>query len=128
MLAAGEVEIARDELIWLLDECHDYLDAHRLLGELALADGDLPLARGHFGAGFRIGQRAIRQAGDPRPVPYALPPNHAFHESGKGLAWCLVKLGKADLATDVVAFLVSCDPADPLALRSLMAEKHDRDE
>jgi hypothetical protein len=117
MLAAGELEIARDELIWLLDGCHAYIDAHRLLGELALADEDLPLARGHFGAAFTVGQRAIRRAGDPRPVPYALPGNQAFHESGKGLAWCLSKLGKTDLAAEVVAFLISCDPSDPLALR-----------
>ena len=122
MLAAGESEIARDELIWLLDECHDYLDAHRLLGELALAADDLPLARGHFGTAWRIGQRAIQKAGDPRPVPYSLPANQAFHESGKGLVWCLLKLDKADLAAEVVEFLVSCDPSDPLGLRRLAAD------
>ena len=122
MLAAGESEIARDELIWLLDECHDYLDAHRLLGELALAADDLPLARGHFGTAWRIGQRAIQNAGDPRPVPYGLPANQAFHESGKGLVWCLLKLDKAELAAEVVEFLVSCDPSDSLGLRRLMAD------
>jgi hypothetical protein len=123
MLAAGESEIARDELIWLLDECHDYLDAHRVLGELALAADDLPLARGHFGTAWRIGQRAIQKAGDPRPVPYGLPANQAFHESGKGLVWCLLKLDKADLAAEVVEFLMSCDPSDPLGLRRLIAEQ-----
>jgi hypothetical protein len=122
MLAAGEVDIARDELIWLLDECHDYIEAHRLLGELAIAENDLPLARGHFGTGYRVAERAIRQAGNPRPVPYRLPANIAFHESGKGLAWCLLKLGKADIAHEVAEFLVSCDPADPLAVGRLLAE------
>lgn len=122
MLAAGESEIARDELIWLLDECHDFLDAHRLLGELALSADDLPLARGHFGTAWRVGQRAIKNAGDPRPVPYSLPANQAFHESGKGLVWCLLKLGKRDLADEVVEFQLSCDPSDPLGLRRLMAE------
>lgn len=123
MLVAGEMEIARDELIWLLDECHDYIDAHRLLGELALAADDLPLARGHFGTAWRIAQKAIRRAGDPRPVPYALPANQAFHESAKGLLWCLIKLGKADLAAEVVEFQLSCDPSDPLGLRRVVAEE-----
>ena len=119
MLAAGEIEIARDELIWLLDECHDYLDAHRLLGELALAAEDLPLARGHFGTAWRVGQRGDLQAKRAIrwPVPYTLPANQAFHESGKGLVWCLLKLGKRDLADEVVEFQVSCDPVDPLGLR-----------
>lgn len=121
MLAAGESEIAHDELIWLLEECHDYIDAHRLLGELALAADDLPLARGHFGTAWRIGQRAIQRAADPRTVPYALPANQAFHESAKGLVWCLLKLGKADLAAEVVEFQMNCDPSDPLALRQMMA-------
>ena len=87
-----------------------------------LAADDLPLARGHFGTAWRIGQRAIQNAGDPRPVPYGLPANQAFHESGKGLVWCLLKLDKADLATEVVNLLVSCDPSDPLGLRRLIAE------
>ena len=32
MVEAGETEIARDELVWLLSECPDYLDAHVHLG------------------------------------------------------------------------------------------------
>ena len=36
MLAAGENEVARDELRWLLDGCPDFIAAHRMLGELAL--------------------------------------------------------------------------------------------
>ena len=121
MIAAGETDVARDELRWLLEECHDFLDAHRLLGELALADEDLPLSRGHFGYAVRIGQRAIERAGNPRPVPYRLPANQAFHESGKGLVWCLLKLGKRDLAVETFELLTSCDPADPLGLRKLLA-------
>ncbi len=116
MLAAGETEIAKDELVWLLDECHDFFDAHRLLGEIALADEDFALARGHFGAAYRAGQRAIQKAGNPRPVPYSLAANQAFHESGKGLVWCLTKLGKAELAAEVVEYLLSCDPTDPLGV------------
>ena len=83
MIAAGEIEIARDEIHWLLQGCHDFLEAHKLLGELAYAEHDLPLARGHFGYAFRIGQQAIARAGNRRPIPYKLPRNQAFHQSGK---------------------------------------------
>jgi hypothetical protein len=120
MLAVGETEIARDELQWLLEDCHDFLDAHRLLGEIALVDEDLSLARGHFGYAFRLGQRAIQRAGEPRPVPNSLPANRAFHESGKGLVFCLVRLDKRDVAAEVVEFLLRCDPSDPLKVRQLI--------
>ncbi len=62
MVAAGETEIARDELRWLLSECHDFLAAHKLLGDLALADNDVRLARGHFGYAYQIGLKAIERS------------------------------------------------------------------
>jgi hypothetical protein len=123
MIAAGETEIARDEIRFLLQGCHDFIEAHKLLGELAYVDRDMPLARGHFGYAFRIGQQAIARAGNPRPVPYRLPGNRAFHESGKALALCLIQLDKRDLAAEVVRDLVSYDPTDPLGVGEMIAEK-----
>ncbi|HKD38273.1 MAG TPA: hypothetical protein VKB78_15775 [Pirellulales bacterium] len=120
MIVGGETEIARDEIRWLLQGCHDFLEAHKLLGELAYAEHDLPLARGHFGYAFRIGQQAIARAGDPRPVPYKLPGNRAFYESGKALALCLIQLDKRDMAAEVVRDLVSYDPTDPLGVREIL--------
>src|SRR6185312_13203117 len=93
MIAAGEVEVAIDELRWLLGGCSDFIDAHKLLGELALADHDVPLARGHFGYAYRIGQLAIERAKPTGAVPYRLAANRSFFEAGKGLAWCLAQLG-----------------------------------
>src|SRR5204862_2589681 len=49
MIASGELEIARDELLYLVGDCRGFLEAHNLLGELALEEGDVPLAQGHFG-------------------------------------------------------------------------------
>ncbi|HEV2969185.1 MAG TPA: hypothetical protein VGY55_04285 [Pirellulales bacterium] len=123
MLAAGEIEIARDEVRWLLEGCHDFLEAHKLLGEIASADRDVPLARGHFGYAVRIGQQAIARAGNPRPVPYRLPANQPFHEAGKALVLCLIELDKRELATGVVEQLLSYDPSDPLGVRPLLATK-----
>jgi hypothetical protein len=120
MIAGGEIEIARDEVRWLLQGCHDFIDAHKLLGELAYAEHDVPLARGHFGYAFRIGQQAIAGAGNPRPVPYRLPGNQAFHEAGKALALCLIQLDKRDLAAEVVKDLMSYDPTDLLGVRGMI--------
>jgi hypothetical protein len=120
MIAAGETEVACDEIRWLLQGCHDFLEAHKLLGELAYAEHDLPLARGHFGYAFRIGQQAIARAGNSRPIPYKLPGNQAFHESGKALALCLIQLDKRDMAAEVVRDLVFYDPSDPLGVRAML--------
>ncbi len=45
MVAAGEMEVARDELRWLLQGCSDNLSIHVLLGEIAVAEADFALAR-----------------------------------------------------------------------------------
>ena len=120
MIAAGETEIATDELRWLLNGCSDFIAAHRLLGEIALAVSDIPLARGHFGYAFEIGQKAIKEAGMPSPLPYQLQGNQPFHEAGKGLVYCLKQLNKLDLARQIRDVLIACDPADPLAVRALV--------
>jgi hypothetical protein len=120
MIAAGEHEIARDELRWLLEGCSDNIAAHELLGELALSEGNLPLARGHFGYAYQLGMKAIRAAGSPAPLPFEHLPNQAVFSAGKGLVHCLLKLDKRDVAAEVVEFLVQCDPRDPLLLRQLL--------
>lgn len=121
MIVADEIDIAIDELRWLLGGCGDFIDAHKLLGELALAENDISLARGHFGYAFQIGSKALKAAGNPSPLPYRLPANTAFHEAGKGLAFCLRELGKQAMCADVVQQLLHCDPSDPLAVRSLLS-------
>ena len=66
MIEAGETEVARDELQWLLGGCTDLIDAHKTLGEIALVEHDLPLARGHFGYAYQIGVEEHR-SGRHRP-------------------------------------------------------------
>jgi hypothetical protein len=120
MVAAGEIEIATDELRWLLSGCHDFIDAHRMLGELALAEEDLSLARGHFGIAYQLGTKAV---GDLKgTLPYRLAANQSFHESGKGLVWCLWKLDKQEMAREVAATLLRLDPTDTLGMKRLLAE------
>jgi hypothetical protein len=119
MIAAGEIEIARDELRWLLEDCSDNIAAHELLGELALLEEDLLLARGHFGHAYHIGMKAIVRAGSPAPLPFEHLSNQSFYAAGKGLIHCLIGLDKRDMAGEVVAFLVRCDPRDPLGVQAL---------
>ena len=126
MLAADEVEIAADELRWLLSGCPDLIRAHRLLGELALAENDVSLARGHFGRAYFVVERALRKAGNPSPLPYARPANQDFFEAGKGLVHCLMKLDKKQMAGEVVETLLHCDPSDPLGVAALLNESENK--
>jgi len=121
MVAAGETDVARDELVWLLAECPDFLEAHLHLGLLALEEDDPKLARGHFGRAYELGIRALEAAGNPRPVPYAREGNRAFFEAAKGLVHCLVATGRMKLARDVVHLATGLDPTDPLGLAPLVA-------
>jgi hypothetical protein len=121
MVAAGETEIARDELVWLLSECPDFLEAHVHLGLIALEDGDPKLARGHFGRAYELCLRALEAAGGPKQVPYELAGNRPFYEAAKGLVHCLLETGRQPLARDVCRKLAPLDPTDPLAIQRLVA-------
>lgn len=117
MIAAEEHEIATDELRWLLAECHDFLEAHKLLGDLALVESDFKLARGHYGYAYQLGLKAIDAAGPISSLPYRHTANRAFFDAGRGLVRCLEKLGKKRMARDVVVRLLQLDGGDPLGLR-----------
>lgn len=123
MIAGGEEDIAIDELRWLLNGCSDFVEAHRLLGELHLThDQDLSLARAHFGYAYQIGLAAIRRSGGPSPLPYGLTANQPFFEAGKGLAYCLKELSKPEMAREVLEELLRLDPTDPLGARNMLAQ------
>ena len=120
MLAAGEGEIARDELIWLLSECPDFLEAHVSLGLIALEEGDAKLARGHFGRAYELCIRALDAAGSPRPLPQSLAGNRPFFEAAKGLVHCLIETGRRPMAADTCRRLAELDPSDPLGIQKLL--------
>ena len=126
MIELGEVDVAMDELRWLLQGCSDFVDAHRLLGELALMEGDLPLARGHFGYAYDCVFKALPTPALDGTLPYRLKPNQSFHEAGKGLAHCLFRLNKLEQARSVVACLTQLDPTDPLEVSQLEASSTPR--
>lgn len=116
MMEAGEVEIAKDELRWLLSGCSDFFRAHRMLGTFALEAGDIQLARGHFGHVYRAGSKALKRAGMPTPLPYEREANRDFFESARGLIKCLRKLEKQKQAREVTDVILRCDPSNPLGL------------
>jgi tetratricopeptide (TPR) repeat protein len=123
MIEAGEPEIAREELVWLLSECPDFLEAHVQLGLIALEDGDAKLARGHFGRAYELCLRAIEAAGNPppKPLPHALPGNHPFFEAAKGLVHCLLETGRKKTAVDICRRIAPLDPVDPLGIQKLVS-------
>jgi hypothetical protein len=124
MVAAGELDVAIDELRWLVGGCSEFIEAHALLGELALAaDNDATLARGHFGVAVQLGLKALKMAkATGGPLPYSQPANCPFFEAARGLAWCLATLKLDDKADELVATVVKLDLSDPLGLRKLLDE------
>lgn len=121
MLEAGELDIARDELRWLLEGCTDCVDAHHLLGEIAFAEGDFTLARGHFGYVHQISVATFPPAGLNGTLPASLPGNRTFFDSGKALAYCLKELNHNSQALQLLDQLRKLDPSDPLGLAEVWA-------
>ncbi|MGI9177461.1 MAG: hypothetical protein ACR2IT_06350 [Pirellulales bacterium] len=120
MVEAGETEIARDELVWLLSECPDFLDAHVQLGLIALEEDDPKLARGHFGRAYELALRILDAAGPPRPLPYLLEGNKPFFQAAKGLVHCLVELGRRQAAKEVCQRIAPLDATDPLGIQRIV--------
>ena len=44
-----------------------------LLGDIARDANDLPLARGHYGAGYQLGLQTLRREKMPKPLLYSQP-------------------------------------------------------
>jgi hypothetical protein len=124
MIAAGEMEIAQDELRWLLSECHDFIAAHKMLGDVALAASDFRLARGHFGYAYQLGTQAIDRCGKVDSLPSDRPSNQPFFAAGHGAVTCLLKLGKRGLAKEIAERLLKLDPRDLLQLQKRLASGH----
>lgn len=122
MIDGGEDEIATEELRWLLEGCTDFIEAHKILGELALTAGDHKLARAHFGYAYDLGAAALPTAGLAGPLAYSRPANQPFFEATKGLAWSLIQLGLPDRAREVLDHLLRLDPSDPLGAVAMRAK------
>jgi hypothetical protein len=122
MIDAGELDVAVDELRWLVEQCHDSIEAHYLLGEIAFEALDFKLARGHFGHAFDLGRSALPPEGVGGKLDYGLEANQPFLQAAKGLAYCLNELGRHETGAAVLRELASYDAADPLGTADLLAK------
>lgn len=125
MIAAGELEIARDELLYLVSDCGAFLEAHNLLGELALEEEDISLARGHFGFAYEIGLDSLPK-GFRGILPAKKEYNPAFFLAGRGLARCLIARGKRAEGRDVLKQLARFDPREE-TIAALLRELDEAD-
>lgn len=125
MIAGGELEIARDELLYLVSDCRAFLEAHNLLGELALEEGDLALAKGHYGFAYEIGLDSLPP--DFRgKLPAGKGYNAVFFHAGRGLARCLIARGEVPAGREVLKRLLQLDPQEEQT-RLLLAELDERE-
>jgi hypothetical protein len=122
MIEAGETDVALDELRWLLSGCGEFIAAHVLLGDLARDANDIPLARGHYGAGYQLGLQTLRRSKMPKPLLYSQAANRSFLEAGRGLIWALEKMNQPQMAEEIVRTVTDLDPSDPLHVRTMLDE------
>ena len=120
MVAGGELEIARDELLYLVSDCRAFLAAHNLLGELALEEEDLSLARGHFGFAYEIGLDSL-PPGFRGILPAKIDYNEPFFLAGRGLARCLIARGNKAEGRDILKQLARFDPREE-TIQALLKE------
>lgn len=120
MIAEDELEIARDELLYLVADCRAFLSAHNLLGELALREEDISLARGHFGFAYEVGLDSL-PPGFRGVLPTQRDYNGEFFLAGRGLARCLIARGQRAEGRGVLQNLQKLDPRNT-DVRDLLAE------
>lgn len=126
MIAGAELEIARDELLYLVSDCRGFLEAHNLLGELALEEGDISLAQGHFGFAYEIGIDSLPPGFKGR-LPANKEYNGAFFLAGRGVARCLIARGQHAKGREVLEQLARLDPQEE-HVRALLDELKERGE
>ena len=119
IIAHEEWDLAVDELLWLLQQCRDLLEAHQLLGRIALYRNKLELARGHLGYAFELGLKALGNNFKGR-LPLNRPTNQPFLQAGRDLVECLARLGERALAQSVAEQLLTWTPEDPLGVRKIL--------
>lgn len=120
MIRAEEFDIANDELLYLVSDCRGFIEAYNLLGELALEDNDVKLAKGHFGFGYETGLNLL-PPGFRDNLPANLGDNRHFFAAGRGLARCLIALGNRNDGRDVLQRLAKFDASDKQT-QSLLAQ------
>lgn len=118
MIAHEEWDLAVDELLWLLRECRELLEAHQLLGRIALFQNKLDLARAHLGHAYELGLNATGKDFRGR-LPFTQAANRPLLQATRDLVECLIRLNERDLATSVAQQLLQWDPSDPLHVRDL---------
>lgn len=120
MMAGDEGEIARDELLYLVSDCRPFLEAHNLLAELALEEGDIKLARGHFGFAYEVALE-LMPANFRGRLPAKKEYNPEFFRAARGVARCLIALGDREEGTNILKRLSEFDPKEP-DVRAMLAE------
>jgi hypothetical protein len=116
MLKAEEIDVAEDELRWLVGGCEALLEGHKLLGDIAAGDENWELARVHYGYAYQLGLDAVKQGRLRGTLPFARPNNRPLHEAGQGLAKTLLAMDEPSLTQKVIKQLLAWDPSNPMDL------------
>jgi hypothetical protein len=119
MLAVDEIDVAEDELRWLVGGCDALLEGHKLLGRIAAGDENWEIARAHYAYAYELGLDAVKKVTSPVALPYSRPANHDLHEAARGLIESLLELDERALARQVKTQMLAWDPSDPLGVKEM---------
>lgn len=110
---AGDPEAARDALRYALQGCGDNLWVHVALGWIALEDfRDPTLARGHFGYGYELAQRALPPGFRGRLPRHRLA-NRPFYDAIEGLVACYEALHRPEEAASLRTLYTRLSGSEP---------------
>jgi hypothetical protein len=122
MVKHNEIDIAIDELRWLLSDCHEMMEAHALLGILASefddpTPDDVELAIAHLECALDIGRAALNNRRLQAPLLYDRPTNLPFFQAGLAMIQLLRSQGDKQAADQLLQELIRLDPKLPLPLQ-----------
>jgi len=122
MVKHDEIDVAIDELRWLLSDCPQLMEAHALLGILASefddpTPDDVELALAHLECALDIGRTALNFRRLQAPLLCDRPTNRPFFQAGLTMIRLLRSQGKKDAADRLLQELIRLDPKLPLPLQ-----------
>ncbi len=115
----GDLTSARVQLLAALDEDLRRLDAHRLLGDLALDAGRAEDALAHYAVGASIGDLCVAEPLD-GVLPWEEPANRPYLACLRGCARALHRLGRERDGQAPLRRLLALDPDDGQGVVSLL--------
>ena len=115
----GRCECAAELLHRVLDAEPSCIDAYNHLGLLAERDGLHRRALRYYRIAYLIGSQSLPRS-LPGPIPWFYPSNRPYLRAAHGYGLELWRIGKSNVATEMLRHLLVLDEGDPFGARTLL--------